>query len=121
MDDRTREPLAFLLWGFDERSPDLFFEAVVAVVHATGRPARVLKLRRKADGPRYVVALSGSEAAIPKVRDELERQLPERYARFVVPASQIAPDATYGPETARHVDLRGEIERGEVDIIASDP
>ncbi|MEO7093631.1 MAG: FHA domain-containing protein, partial [Polyangiales bacterium] len=58
-DPKTWDPAAMFLYGFDTRSPDLFYEIVDEIVRASpaAKGLRLAKLRRPAGGPSFVVAL----------------------------------------------------------------
>ena len=120
-DPKTWEPAATFFYGFDTRSPDLFYELLDEIVRASpaAKGVRLAKLRRAAGAPAYVVALLGDEASVKVARAAVEQQIDARYARCATPAHEIAPDASYGPETSTSARLRAELHDGSAEVLVS--
>jgi hypothetical protein len=120
-DPKTWEPEAMFLYGFDTRSPDLFYEIALAIVRASpaAKGVRVVKLRRRSGAPTFAIGLLGSDAAVKVARAAIEQQAPSHYARCATPVADIAPDATYGRETSTSARVRDELREGVIDVVAS--
>jgi len=116
-DPRTWSHLAALFYGFEQRSPDLFYEVVPSCV--TGR-TRIAKVRRHMDGPRFFVAvLAESPDELAATRQRIEREAATHYGSYATPAADIAPDAAYGAETGTHARLLSELAAGEATVLAT--
>jgi hypothetical protein len=118
-DPRTWRYDALHVYGFDARSPDLFYEIVGEIVRSApnAKGVRLAKLRRKAGEPTFVVALLGVEDGVRAACDAIETNAESRYRKCATPAAAIAPDATYGRETSKGALLRDELARGEAEVL----
>jgi hypothetical protein len=110
--------LESILYGFDARSPDLFYEIVVVPFAKEIGALRTTKLRREGS-PRFVVAVFGPSEALRRFRDKVEAEAPARYASCTTPAAEIAPDASYGPETRTRSQVLDELRKGTLDVVAT--
>jgi hypothetical protein len=105
-DEHTSEPgdPSALFFGFSERPPERFFEALVALAARVGRaqPGDAIEVRLHVrDGaPRHVVSAWGSQGALAALRTALERAESD---------PELAPDATFGRETRPHAALLAEL------------
>ena len=108
-----------VLYGFDARSPDLFFEIVVAPFAREIGGLRTAKLRRDGGDPKFVVAVFGPSDALRRFRDKVEKEAPSRYASCTTPAAEIAPDASYGPETRTRSEVLDELRGGRLDVVST--
>lgn len=116
-DPTTWGHLAALFYGFDQRSPDLFYEVVQSCI--AGR-ARVAKVRREAGSPRFVVAvLTERTDDLVATRRRVEQEAPALYRSYATPAADIGPDAIYTAETSTHGKLFAELVAGEVAVLAT--
>lgn len=98
-------------YGFDDRSPDLFFSIAGELARETpaAKGVRIVKLRRTAGKPSYVVALMGEASAVRAARLAIEEKADERYRSCATPVEEIAPDVTYG--ASRNRQLREEMKK----------
>lgn len=95
------DPPAALFFGFDERSPAGFFEALVALARrAQLEDAIEVRLHARDGAPRHVVSAWGPQGAIAALREALDRAEADM---------ENAPDATFGRETRRHAALLEEL------------
>jgi hypothetical protein len=110
---------ASIFYGFDARNPDLFYEIVALPLSSEIGSLHLAKLRRAGDvRPKFVVAIFGDADAIRRFRNRVELESPARYARCTTPASEIAPDATYGAETRTHTEVLAELREKKVEVVA---
>ena len=116
-DPKTWGRLAALFYGFDQRSPDLFYEVVQSCIASR---ARVAKVRREAGSPRFVVAvLTERSDDLAATRRRVEEEAPALYRSYATPAADIGPDAIYTAETSTHGKLLAELVAGEVAVLAT--
>jgi pSer/pThr/pTyr-binding forkhead associated (FHA) protein len=116
-DPKTWGHLAAILYGFEHRSPDLFYEVVGSCI---ANRARIAKVRRRQGSPRFVVAvLADGVAEIAATRRRIEKDAPSLYPSYATPAADIAPDSLYGPETLTHGKVLAEIVAGETEVLAT--
>lgn len=116
-DPRTWGRLAAVLYGFETRSPDLFFEVVAACVATR---ARIAKVCCKEGSPRFVVLVRAERAEdLIATRRRIEENAPALYRSYATPAVEIAPDATYGAETSTHQRLLAEVIAGGTEVLAT--
>lgn len=116
-DPKTWGRLAALFYGFDQRSPDLFYEVVQSCI---ANRARVAKVRREAGSPRFVVAvLTERSDDLAATRRRVEEEAPALYRSYATPAADIGPDAIYTVETSTHGKLLAELVAGEVAVLAT--
>ncbi|MBL8719010.1 MAG: FHA domain-containing protein [Myxococcales bacterium] len=116
-DPRTWGRLAALFYGFDQRSPDLFYEVVQSCIASR---ARVAKVRREVGSPRFVVAvLTERSDDLAATRRRVEEEAPALYRSYATPAADIGPDAIYTVETSTHGKLLAELVAGEVAVLAT--
>lgn len=95
-----------LFFGFDDRAPDLFFEATVAALRAENLAVEA-RVHSRDSAPHAVVSLWGDRPSLERARTLLASDEP--YARFQTPREHIVPDAAYGPETRLHAVLSSEL------------
>lgn len=106
-EERASEPgpPSALFFGFSERAPERFFEALVElaarVSGAQPDDAIEVRLHVRDGAPRHVVSAWGSQAALATLRGALERAPSD---------PELAPDATFGRETRPHAALLAELE-----------
>lgn len=116
-DPRTWGRLAAVLYGFETRSPDLFFDVVGSCI--TSR-ARIAKVRRKEGSPHFlVVVLAERVEDLTATRRRIEEHAAALYRSYATPAVEIAPDATYGAETSTHARLLADVLAGETEVLAT--
>jgi len=116
-DPKTWGELDALFYGFETRSPDVFYEIVTAIVSKPGN-VRIAKLQRN-DAPRFVVAVLGRDGVLAEARSRIEREAKQHYGRFATPIGEIAPDALYGAETSTHAKISAELAAGEVRLLTT--
>jgi hypothetical protein len=100
-DEPRADPLAALFFGFDQGSPEPFFEALAELATRTRLDDAVeVRLHARDGAPSHVVSAWGPSDALRSLREALEHAEPNL---------AIAPDATFGRETRRHAALLDEL------------
>lgn len=106
--EEPAETTDVLFYGFDDRAPDLFFEAVSGALRDSRVPVEV-RVHTREVAPRAVVSLWGERDSLERARELLTERGDALYERFTTPRDRILPDATYGPETRLHAVLLTEL------------